>query len=516
VSPLATDVYFSHSYRDVAINGYFLGLFVEETIALQADQKTDVWCIAKLERYLRETTGFVSIIPARATNEDPGGYSPYIGQELLLARRSRVPRLLFVDDRVLARHRLDFPEDAVPFDAESVEGGQAVHTLAIRAFGARLETYYRGPAEPPRHQAVVIAGGTDALLHAAEDVAELLNRAGLAATQLRASRRSLDDVRLLERLWASELCVFLFGPELSETHVALAMAYAHGIPSIRLQHEPEPTEPSPSVTGLIRWHTHDEMVIEFDRQLHSYREGLVRPVELARDTTAPAAARAIGTMKWQARADNEWDVRDGPALVAHVVPEHRFVQDEVARARAELNRMLGGIVDREGSLEVCNVLYDGLERHHFGYEWEALTSAGGLQAIRTPTQIAAHHTATCLDVACLFASLLEASQQAPLLVVLEGDGFAHALVGYRVRSSPAWDSQTIGDLRGAVRLGDAVLVEATGVTEADSPVAAETAAERRGKLLAFSDAQAAATRMLVRADVSLRHFVDVAAVRAAA
>ena len=178
------DVYFSHSYRDVAINGYFLDLFVEETIALQADQKTDVWCIAKLERYLRETAGFVSIIPARPTDEDQGGYSPYIGQELLLARRSRVPRLFFVDDRVLTRHRLDFPEDAVPFHAESVEGGQAVHTRAIRAFGARLETYYHAPTEPtPRHQAVVISGDTDELLHAAEDVTELLRRADYGATQ---------------------------------------------------------------------------------------------------------------------------------------------------------------------------------------------------------------------------------------------------------------------------------------------------------------------------------------------
>ena len=299
-------------------------------------------------------------------------------------------------------------------------------------------------------------------------------------------------------------------------HVALAMAYAHGIPSIRLQHETEPADPSPSLTGLIRWHTHEEMVIEFDRQLSGYLEGLVRPVELARATTAPAAARAIGTMRWQARADNEWDVRDAPALVAHVVPEHRFVQDEVARARAVLKRALGGIVDREGSLELCNVLYDGLRRHHFGYEWEAPTSAGGVQAIRTPTQIAAHRTATCLDVACLFASLLEAAQQAPLLVVLEGDGFAHALAGYRVRSSPASEGQTIGDLRGALALGDAVLVETTGITEADSPVGAETPAERREKLLVFSDAQTAATRMLARADIRLRHFVDVPAVRAAA
>ena len=147
------DVYFSHSYRDVAINGYFLGLFVEETIALQADQKTDVWCIAKLERYLRETDGFVSIIPARPGDDGPGGYSPYIGQELLLARRARVPRLLFVDDRVLARHRLDFPEDAVPFDAEGVEGGQSV-TPGRSALSARVGGRPpRPPApEPPRHQ----------------------------------------------------------------------------------------------------------------------------------------------------------------------------------------------------------------------------------------------------------------------------------------------------------------------------------------------------------------------------
>ena len=510
------DVYFSHSYRDVAINGYFLGLFVEEAIGLQADQKTDVWCVAKLERYLRETAGFVSIIPARPTDADPGDYSRYIGQELLLARRARLPRLLFVDDRVLARHKLDFPEDAVPFHSDDVESGQRAHSQAIRAFGARLETYFAAPTEMRSHEAVVIPGDSDALRRAADDAVELLHRAGFGATLLRPSRESVEDVRLLERLWASELCVFLLGRELSEAHIALAMAMAHAIPSVRMQHELEPVDPSPSVTGLIRWHSQDEMVIEFDRQLRGYLDGLVRPVELARATTAPDAARAIGTMKWQARPDNEWDVRDGPALAAHVVPEHRFVKDEVARARAELNRALGGITDRAGSFELCNVLYDGLRRHRFAYEWEAPTSAAGLQAIRTPTQIMTHRTATCLDIACLFASLLEAAQQLPLVVVLEGEGFAHAMAGYRVRNAPVWDNDTIGDLRGAVTLGDAVLVEVTGVTEADTPVGAETGGERRDKLLTFVDAQAAGTRMLRRADVTLRHFVDISAVRVAA
>src|SRR5512145_178036 len=106
-------VYFSHSYRDRAINAPFLEQFVEEEIPLVADEKSDVWCVAKLERYMREMTGFVSIIPRRASEQDPGGYSPYIGYELNLARRARVPRLLLVDQEVLKHHQLDFPEDAV-------------------------------------------------------------------------------------------------------------------------------------------------------------------------------------------------------------------------------------------------------------------------------------------------------------------------------------------------------------------------------------------------------------------
>jgi hypothetical protein len=53
------------------------------------------------------------------------------------------------------------------------------------------------------------------------------------------------------------------------------------------------------------------------------------------------------------------------------------------------------------------------------------------------------------------------------------------------------------------------------VAEADEPVGAETAAERTGKLLGFMDATEAATRMLFRSDVLLKHFVDVKALRAA-
>jgi hypothetical protein len=255
------------------------------------------------------------------------------------------------------------------------------------------------------------------------------------------------------------------------------------------------------------------MLVEFAQQIGSYQKGLVSPVAMAREKSPLDAAKELGTMEWRARDENNWSVEDGPALAGHVHPDYVFVRDEVDRVRAQLNKALGKVIGREGSMELCHLLYDGVRRHRFGYETEQRTGIVGTQRIRTPKQITAHKTATCIDVACLFASLLEAAGQNPLIVVLEGPAFAHALVGYRVLGEPVWDTGTIGDLRGAHARRDAVLFEATGAIEADAPVGAETAEERRGKLLDFMDATTAAARMLASSDVALKHFVDVRALR---
>jgi hypothetical protein len=510
------EAYFSHSYRDVAINSYFLEHFVDEEIPLRADQKTDIWCVAKLERYLSDTTGFVSIIPERTADGDRGGYSPYIGEELTLARRARLPRLLFVDQNVLTSHEIDFPEDAVPFDAANPASREQIHIEAIRLFGRRLETADRPSREAGRKEATVVAGDGAGVREAAADVAELLRRDEFRVTleSGRHAGRGLEDIRLLETLWRAELCAFVLGPRLSDGHIALAMAHAHGIPSVRMQYDPHAADCTPSVTGLIRWRSRDEMLVEFARQLRSYLGGLVSPVELARDSNASNAARSIGTMRWQPRADNEWDITDRTALIRHVHPDHAFVREEVARARTQVDRALGRMRGREGGMEVCTILYDGLRRHRLGYEFESVTGSAGVQAIRTPTQIAAHRTATCIDLVCLFASLLEAAGQNAVIVVLDSPGFAHALAGYRVLGEPAWPNGGIGDLRGAVARGDCVLFEATGAVEADEPVGAETAEERSTKVLGFMDAVAAGKRMLDRPDILLKHFVDVRGCRA--
>ena len=52
------------------------------------------------------------------------------------------------------------------------------------------------------------------------------------------------------------------------------------------------------------------------------------------------------------------------------------------------------------------------------------------QAIWQAREFDANNSATFIDLACLFASLLEAAYQRSVIVVLEAPGFAHAVAGY--------------------------------------------------------------------------------------
>jgi hypothetical protein len=508
-------IYFSHSYRDVAVNSYFIERLAQEDIPLRADQKSDVWCVAKLERYLAETSGFISVIPRRLTDSDLGGYSPYIGRELNLARRARVARLLFVDAEVLKRHRLDFPEDAVPFHPDALEGDAAAHEAAIRQFGQSIETKTRSDRGSSYGEAAVVSSSGGVLRNVVDDVAEILRRQHFRISPLvsKFEDRGLDDIRLLEALWRAELCVFLLGEKMSDTHIALALAHAHCIPSIRLQYDHRPGECVVAESGTIRWHDTDGMLIELERQVSSYRQGLVRPVEIAQATSAADAARTIGTMIWHPRNDNYWVMQDGPSLLKHVRANQTFILDEVNRVRHAYGSSLAQARGRDATMQICRLVYESVRRHRFGFEFEPYNPEPGIQVIRTPVQIETHRTANCLDLACLFAGIFEAANQAPIIVVVDGPNYAHALVGARASGEPEWRNPEHGDLRRAVSFGDAVFFEPTGAVEADGPVGAETELERQDKLLDFMSAKTAAVRMIERENITVRHVIDVQALR---
>ncbi len=289
--------------------------------------------------------------------------------------RDQLPRLLFVDEQVHKRHRLDFPEDAVPFRPDAPGEDRALHRDAICAFRESFETAYRPPRISRPTEATLVSGDGSALRSTAQDVAEILRREGYAVTLVTGNRpgRGLDDIRLLETLWRSELCVFLLGERLSDAHLALAMAHANCIPSVRLQYDKAASNCSPSVSGVIRWHTSDDMLIECGRQLTSYKLGLVQPVDIARSSSATEAARSVGTMKWTVRSDNLWDVQDGLALTRHVYPDHVFIRDEVNRVRAQYKRSLGLERGREASMQICRLLHANLSPSLRGH---AATQAG--------------------------------------------------------------------------------------------------------------------------------------------
>ncbi|MDC8014149.1 hypothetical protein [Tahibacter soli] len=506
--------YFSHSYRDVAVNSYFLEHFVQRDIPLYADQKSAIWCVAKLERYLHETSGFVSIVSRRPSEDDPAAYSRYISQELNLARRARVRRLLFVDEHVLERHTLDFPEDAVSFNPAALDDDRERHLAAISAFqrgtGTAGEQAHRSR---PRNQATLVVDDGPANRDLADGVGELLRRERFEVRQIAPTRRTraLDDVRLLETLWRSELCVFVLGARLSNAHVALAMAHAHCIPSVRLQLDPRADNCEPSLTGLIRWRSAEEALIEVRRQLASYRGGFVEPVEIARDSTVADAARSVGTTYWEPTKHDLWNAEDGPGLLHHVRPGDPLVQDQVNRARHGIGKALGTDRSRTFSMLVCRTLYDGLKRHRFVYEIEPRTGHGpGVQQIRPPGLIEQSKAATCIDLACLFAAQIEAAGQNALVLVLEVRQSRHALVGFRALDEPALRSDCgIGELRGALQRGDIVLFEATGAVEADD----HGDEPRHDKLLDFMAAKAAAERYMSQDPIRLIHTLDVASLR---
>jgi hypothetical protein len=166
-------------------------------------------------------------------------------------------------------------------------------------------------------------------------------------------------------------------------------------------------------------------------------------------------------------------------------------------------------------MQMCRLAYDGVRRFRFGFEFEPPSPEPGVQVIRTPAQIETHRTANCLDLACLFAGILEAAGQAPILIVIDGPDFAHALIGVRNPGEPMWRNPGHGDLRRALSFGDAVFFEPTGAVEADVPVAAETEQERQDKVLDFMTAKVAAQRMVERTDIRVRHIVDIQDLRGA-
>ncbi len=499
--------YFSHSYRDVPINTYFSELFTTAGIALRADQKTDIWCTAKLERYLFETDGFVSIIPRRIAADESITYSPYIARELMLARRSRGPRILFVDGQLLTQFQSQFPSWAVPFFHEDPGTERGRHLKAIDDF---RRTLGRGSGRTLRKylpkRATVIAGHAAVLRDAANHVAAILRSEDYAPTVKYAAGmdEAFDDIDVFESMLDSELCVFVLGKDLSYSDLYLAMAHAHCVPSVRLRHDPTATSSDPELSGVVRWTSHADLKPQFLKVFQNYLSAFEQP-------SGEGDLQRLATPE---PGGDEWDPSDGPGLIAHIRPENSYVSDRVAGV---MRGMETSGTNRTHSDEVCRELYNRIKRDRFYYTFEPATSQPVVQRIRPPNEIDTLNCGTCLDFACMFAALLEAAHEQPVLVVTRSGRTAHALTGYLAPDAVTWEqAPTLGDLRGALKRGEIVMFETTGAVEVRGrTVAGETETERKegGDMLDYRTAKIAAARLLLDNDVELQHFIDVRQLR---
>jgi hypothetical protein len=506
------EVYFSHSYRDVPINAYFTGLFDQAGISLRADQKSDVWCMAKLERYLFELEGFVSIIPRRVKDDESLTYSPYIGRELMLARRARTPRVLFVDSQILEENQSAFPSTAVPFYHENPETELTRHVEVISEFRRTLTSGARPPRLYNPYEVTVIAGGGPLLRDAASHVSAILRTAGYRPRARAAAEgldQAFDDIDTFESLLSSELCVFVLGTQLAYADVLLAMAHAHCIPSMLLRHDPQSTSTDPELSGVVRWSTPTDLRPGFLKLFQNYRSVFVNP-------TGKADLERLATPTEVLASLTVWDPTDSRGLIVHIRPDDTYVSD-----RADgVMRLLAATQDgRVRSDTICENLYERIKRDRFYYTFEPVLTQPHVQKIRTPKEIDALNCGTCIDFACLFAALLEAAHERPVIIVIAigRAGGAHAVAGYVAPDAVFGESaMTLGDLRAAINRGEIVVFETTGAVEARGRVVgAETLNERKegNNMLDYRTAKNAARRLLMEQDIELKHFVDLQLVR---
>jgi hypothetical protein len=291
------------------------------------------------------------------------------------------------------------------------------------------------------------------------------------------------------------------------------MAHAQCIPSIRFQYDPGAESSEPDLAGVMRWKSIEDLRIAMEIQLLSFRRGFVEPLDISKD--AKESAEAVATEEKETHEEYQWNFNQPDDLIFHVDNSTQFVRDRVDAA----SRAVGGFgsrSDRAFSRIVCSQLYEEIRRRGYYYDLEYKPILPGVQEISPPEAIASSRHGNCLDLACLFAAMLEGAHQRPLIVILTGKDFAHALPGYWQLDEITWDRQpALSELRDAIHKGNAVLFEGTGAVESEKSIAGESEDERRvgKKTLDFTIAEEAAGRLLKREGIELKYVIDVAALR---
>ena len=500
-------IYFSHSYRDEDINRYFLDLFAEHEVQLLADLKSETWCVPKVERHVFGCDGLVAVVPERRDPESTDLYSPYIAQELLLARRAAIPCLIFVDDAIFGRWP-DKPSKVFPFRRNQPKVDEREHRKIISQFCCRLEPNVTGGLRPSALRNVpVFVGDAPEQQEVAEVLEDILTARAYRPRRivLDQSCDCLNDLSALGPVRAAEFSVFCTESRMTQIDLALAIAHALCRPAFRIRRDPEHSPLNPEdVKGWIRWATPDDLCPTFRAHVNSYGFGFLETV-LKEENTQDLAGEI---------AEPEWDPVVPRSLVHFVHVGDPHLRTDLDAIRNRFRRGFPELLALGRHRELCGEAYQQIRSHNWLYDFEPGSPDYSRQRIRAPRDVHANQAGTCLDFACLFAALLENMQADPVVVhvLFTETSAAHALAGCwtsnRSRGAPI---RGLADLRKAVDKNEVVLFETTGAARTSVSVAGEN---RCGaQTLSFEQAAGAARELLDRRDVKLGFLLDVLAAR---
>ena len=224
------------------------------------------------------------------------------------------------------------------------------------------------------------------------------------------------------------------------------------------------------------------LAVAFANQIERARVDLVITV-LSGEQQLLRDVRSIEVLAY-----NEWPgLQDLPGLLAaFVLPNHpaltpvlHAVADRLQQSTgdAALNGYQSGNADRVKAM--LSAVHDAMCAASIRYVSAPPSFEGDGQKVRMPEQVLGERLATCLDLTCVYAALLEHIGLQPLLVVQNG----HALVGVWLAPNNR-DAVSFGpgvELRKAVAAGSIAVLESTMacLLPVQSPQRAVAAAEQR-------------------------------------
>ncbi len=169
-------------------------------------------------------------------------------------------------------------------------------------------------------------------------------------------------------------------------------------------------------------------------------------------------------------ADQSHDIWALPVFLASFVKPNcesiHQLQPEVAK---EMQRIAGGDaslagyqMDREHVFKMCAAMYRAIQKKGISYSNPASSFNLPGQKIRMPDTVFKYKVATCLDSSILFASIMEACQLHPVIIIISG----HAFVGcFLVEGHlPQVEMRDPQVLRKLIAANEFIAIETTMVT----------------------------------------------------